>query len=50
VKFSGKIFGLFIIFGIAFLALVLVGAYLDAVDALNILVLFSPNKLGFGFM
>jgi len=50
VKFSGKIFGLLIIFGIIFLALVLVGTYLDAIDSLNILVLFSPAKLGFGFM
>ena len=49
-KVSGKIFGLFIIFGIIFLALVLVGTYFDAVDALSILVLFSPTKLGFGFM
>jgi hypothetical protein len=50
VKFSGKIFGLLIIFGIILLALVLVGTYLDARDALNMLVLFSPTKLGFGFM
>jgi hypothetical protein len=49
-KLSGKIFGLFIIFGIIFLALVLVGTYLDAADALSILVLFSPAKLGLGFM
>jgi hypothetical protein len=39
-----------IILGIVLLALVLVGTYLDAVDALNILVSFSPTKLGFGFM
>jgi hypothetical protein len=50
VKHSGKIFVLFIIFGIIFLALVLVGTYLGAIDALTILVLFSPTKLGFGFM
>ena len=49
-KFSGKIFGLLIIFGIISLALVLVGTYFDAIDALSILVLFSPTKLGFGFM
>ena len=49
-QFSGKIFGLLIIFGVVFLALVLVGTYLDAIDALSILVLFSPAKLGFGFM
>jgi hypothetical protein len=39
-----------IILGIVLLALVLVGTYLDAIDALNILVSFSPTKLGFGFM
>jgi hypothetical protein len=38
------------ILGIILLALVLVGTYLDAIDALNILVSFSPTKLGFGFM
>lgn len=55
-KFSGKIFGLFIIFAIVFLALVLVGTYLDAVDSLSILTLFSPLSpppaavFGFWFM
>jgi hypothetical protein len=39
-----------VILGIVLLALVLVGTYLDAIDALNILVSFSPTKLGFGFM
>ena len=38
------------ILGIVFLALVLVGTYLDAIDSLSILVLFSPTKLGLWFM
>ena len=40
----------FAILGIIFSALVLVGTYLDAVDALSILASFSPTKLGLGFM
>jgi hypothetical protein len=39
-----------VILGIVLLALVLVGTYLDAIDALNILSSFSPTKLGLGFM
>ena len=42
-----------VILGMVFLALVLVGAYLDGADALNILVLLSPmssSKLGLWFV
>ena len=49
-QFSVRFYWLFALVGIVFLALVLVGTYLDAIDALSILVLFSPAKLGFGFM
>jgi len=38
------------IIGIVLLALVLVGTYLDLIDALSILVSFSPTKLGLWFM
>jgi hypothetical protein len=38
------------ILGLVLLALVLVGTYLDAIDALIILASFSPTKLGLGFM
>ena len=33
-----------------FFSISLVGTYLDAIDSLSILVLFSPTKLGLGFM
>ena len=48
--FSAKFYGLLALVGIVFLALVLVGTYLDAIDSLSILVLFSPTKLGLWFM
>jgi hypothetical protein len=50
VKKSAILYWSFTILGIVFLALVLVGTYLDAIDALNILSSFSPTKLGLGFM
>ena len=40
----------FAILGFALLALVLVGAYLDAMDSLSILSLLSPSKLGLWFV
>jgi len=53
VKFSARFCGLLAILGIAFLALVIVGAYLDGADSLSILVLLSPmssSKVGLWFV